>query len=113
MTVSISDGIAPMRLVRKVMLEKSEPRISAIQIKVMPAFRLRGSLKAVMPLEIASTPVRAAVPLEKACKIRNGVIATRTPWPSMCGGSTTCPNVPERVRASPVATVANIITMKK
>ena len=36
-----------------------------IQISVMPALRLRGSLKAVMPLEMASTPVSAVVPLAK------------------------------------------------
>ena len=33
-----------------------------IQISVMPALRLRGSLNAGMPFEIASTPVSAVVP---------------------------------------------------
>jgi hypothetical protein len=42
-------------------------------IRVMPAFLLRGSLNAVMPLEMASTPVRAVVPLEKAFRIRKMV----------------------------------------
>ena len=42
-----------------------------IHTRVVAAFRLRGSLKAVMPLEMASIPVRAVHPLEKARKIRN------------------------------------------
>ena len=46
-----------------------------IQISVMPALRLRGSLKAVMPFEIASTPVSAVVPLANACRIRKAEIA--------------------------------------
>ncbi len=62
-----------------------------IQIKVMPALRLRGSLKAVMPLEMASTPVSAVVPFANACKRRKGVSA-----PTVCnrvssGGSITVP----------------------
>jgi hypothetical protein len=57
---------------RKVILRKRLPRIAAMTIKVIPAFRLRGSLKAVIPLDIASIPVKAAVPLEKACKIKKG-----------------------------------------
>ena len=78
MTVSSSEGTAPIGPARKLMLRKRVPRIAAIMIRVMPALRLRGSRKAVMPLEIASTPVRAAVPLENACRIRNGVIACST-----------------------------------
>ena len=42
-----------------------------IHSRVMPALRLRGSLKAGMPFEIASTPVSAVVPLEKAWSSRN------------------------------------------
>ena len=34
--------------------------MNAIQINVMPALRLRGSLNAVVPFDIASTPVKAA-----------------------------------------------------
>jgi hypothetical protein len=71
-TVSASDGIASIRPARKVMLRNRLPRIAAITMRVIPAFRLRGSLKAVIPLDIASIPVRAAVPLEKACKIKKG-----------------------------------------
>ena len=42
------------------------PRMADIQIRVMPALRLFGARKAVMPLEMASTPVRAVVPLANA-----------------------------------------------
>ena len=38
---------------------------------VAAALRLRGSLNAVMPLLMASTPVSAVQPLEKACRIKN------------------------------------------
>jgi hypothetical protein len=41
------------------MPRKSEARIDAIQMSVMPALRLRGSLNAVIPFESASTPVSA------------------------------------------------------
>ena len=47
--------------------------MTAIQIRTIPALRLRGSLKAVMPLAMASIPVMAEVPLEKACRSRKGV----------------------------------------
>ena len=57
------------------MARNSVARMPAIQSSVIPALRLRGSLKAGMPFEIASTPVRAVVPLEKACSSRNRVIA--------------------------------------
>ena len=96
------------------MLRNSEPRISDIHTSVMPALRLRGALKAVMPLEMASTPVSAAVPLEKACRIRN-----RPTWPTawvpawMAGGSGTAPRLPKIKRARPSPTVTNIIRIKK
>ena len=40
--------------------------MTAIHARVIAAFRLRGSLKAVMPFEMASTPVSAVVPFENA-----------------------------------------------
>ena len=46
-----------------------QPRIPDIQSSVIPALRLRGSLNAGMPFEIASTPVSAVVPLENAWRI--------------------------------------------
>ena len=69
------------------------PRISAIQINVVPAFLLRGSLKAVMPFEMASTPVRAVVPLAKAFRIKKKVNGCSTVSTS-CGGSIIGPKVP-------------------
>ncbi len=77
-TVSDSDGIAPMWLAKKEMLKNKVARITAIQIRVIPALRLRGSLKAVMPFDMASIPVRAAVPLENAWRRRKGVITEIT-----------------------------------
>ncbi len=89
------------------------PRIADIQIKVMPALRLLGSRKAGMPLEIASTPVSAVVPLENARKIRNNESACALWSISMGGGSVTMPRLPARNRPRPTATVMNIIVMKK
>ena len=48
--------------------------MTAIQTSVAPAFLLRGSLKAVIPLDIASTPVTAVVPLANAFRIKKNVI---------------------------------------
>ncbi len=66
-----------------------------IQIRVMPALRLRGSLKAVMPFEMASTPVSAVVPFANACRSKKG---RNRPQLSQqygaSGGSTTVPSVP-------------------
>ncbi len=70
-TVSCSEGTAPIGPARKLMPRNSEPRMPDIHIRVTPAFRLRGSLKAGMPFEMASTPVTAVVPLENACSSRN------------------------------------------
>ena len=62
-----------------------------IQAIVAAALRLFGSLKAVMPFEIASTPVSAVQPLENARSIRNSVsdpmlaaiLSTPCTWPSV------------------------------
>ena len=67
-----------------------------IQSSVIPALRLRGSLNAGMPFEIASTPVRAVVPLEKAWRTRKRPIA-RMGSTSRGGGSGTGCSVPEEV----------------
>ena len=69
-------------------------RINAIQSSVMPALRLRGSLNAVTPFEIASTPVRAVVPFAKACSSRNRRQALHLADVLDGGGSTTRPSVP-------------------
>ena len=76
------------------MLRKSVPKMMDIQIKVIPAFLLRGSLKAVMPFEIASTPVKAVVPLANACRIKKGVIAESVLIASISGGLTVRRNLP-------------------
>src|SRR6185503_854424 len=60
-TVSCSEGTAAIGPARKLMPRNSEARIDAIQMRVMPALRLRGSLNAVIPFENASTPVSAVV----------------------------------------------------
>ncbi len=84
-----------------------------IHSSVMPALRLRGSLKAVMPLEMASTPVSAVVPLEKACSSRNSVTAWPSPWAKSGGGLLTWPSWPRAWRAKPMPTVTTIMTRKK
>jgi transposase len=73
-TVSSSEGIAPIKPSKNVMPKNKTPRIDAIQIKVIAALSVRGSLNAVTPLETASMPVSAVVPLANARKIKNNVI---------------------------------------
>ena len=63
-------------------------------MSVMPALWLRGSLKAGMPLEIASTPVRAVVPFAKAWSSRKRVAAPSCRCTSNDGGSITWPSDP-------------------
>src|SRR3990172_4376577 len=74
--------MAPIRPARNVIPINSVARTADIQARVTPALWLLGSLKAVMPFEIASTPVSAVVPLEKAWRMRN---TERLPSPR--GGS--------------------------
>jgi hypothetical protein len=73
---------------------KSTARMRAITRRVIPAFLLRGCLKAVTPFEIASTPVRAVVPLENAWRRRKSVTAAPSEWTD--GGSGTMPRPPDR-----------------
>ena len=82
-------------------------------INVMPALRLLGSLKAVMPLEMASTPVSAVVPLANACRIRNRPTACIVSVASMGGGPDTTPRLPVNSRKKPTPTVTSISTRKK
>ena len=88
------------------------PRIPDIQIRVIPALRLRGSRKAGIPFEIASTPVSAAVPLLKAWSSRNRPMA-RVGSMSSGGGSETAPSAPDASRTKATPTVRNIIARKK
>ena len=62
------------------------PRMLDIQIRVIPALRLRGSRKAVTPFEMASTPVKAVVPLAKACRIKKSEIGCSVWSISISGG---------------------------
>ena len=50
--------------------------MAAMPTRVVRALRAWGCLKAETPLEIASTPVRAVTPAEKACRIRNSDTGT-------------------------------------
>jgi hypothetical protein len=76
--------------------KNSVPKIADIHSSVMPALRLRGSRKAVVPFEIASTPVSAVVPFEKACSTRKtpAPASASTSW--RAGGSCTVPREPVR-----------------
>ena len=89
------------------------PRMIDIQMSVVPALRLRGSRKAGMPLEMASTPVSAVVPLENARRIKKSEIACAPCSVSSAGGLGTIPRVPISKRTRPTATVMYIITTKK
>ena len=111
-TVSCSEGTAPISPARKLMPRKRKPRIPDIHSSVIPALRLRGSLNAGIPFEIASTPVRAVVPLENAWRIRKRPMA-RTGSTSSGGGSGTGYRVPSRCRTIAVPTVSVIIATKK
>ncbi|EKD89287.1 MAG: hypothetical protein ACD_34C00129G0002 [uncultured bacterium] len=73
-SVSSSDGRTPTRFERNVIANIIDPKINDIIINVVPAFLERGSLNAVMPSEIASTPVTAVVPLANAFNIKNAVM---------------------------------------
>src|SRR6266508_5904729 len=96
------------------MPRNKEPRIDAIQIKVIPAFLLRGSLNAVIPFEMASTPVNAVVPLANACRIKKGVIRATVSNASISGGLGTVPSVwLINNLKKPYPTVKYIITTKK
>src|SRR5258706_8431074 len=88
--------------------------MNAIQSKEMNAFLLRGSLNAVIPFEIASIPVKAAVPLEKACRIKKGVIEIRSLDGSNAGGFGTNPKetLSERTKTTPTLK-KNMIKKKK
>ncbi len=76
------------------MPRNSVARMPDIQRRVIPALRLRGSRKALMPFEMASTPVRAVVPLEKACSRRNRLMPWSAPTWVIGGGSGTPARAP-------------------
>ena len=66
-----------------------------------------------MPFEMASTPVSAVVPLEKAWSKRKRLKPWSAPRWAIGGGSGTPGSVPAIARASPTRTMRNMSTMKK
>src|SRR5258706_16010521 len=76
-------------------------RIPAIHRRVIPALRLRGLLKAATPFEIASTPVRAVVPLENAWRIKKRPMGSSTFGASRGAGAWTQPRAPLLAPPSP------------
>ena len=71
MIVSVFRRDPPFCTAKNVMPRSRVPRMADIMTRVMPALRLRGSRKAMIPSEMASTPVSAVVPPAKARRIRN------------------------------------------
>jgi hypothetical protein len=105
-------GNSPDVVARKVIPTNRVVRIAAIQRSVIPALWLRGSLKAVIPLEMASMPVRAVVPFEKAWSRRNKVTA----WRGAAVSRGRIGHVAEaalQVAKNATPTVSTIMTMKK
>ena len=64
-------GTRPYLLTRKVMPRNREPRINAITVNVVRALTASGGLKAGTPSDMASVPVRAVEPEEKARSTRS------------------------------------------
>src|SRR3989304_5030948 len=107
--VSSSEGTTPSPRASTVMPRKSVPRITAIHAGVMAAFRDSGGLNAGIPLEIASTPVRAVQPEENARRTRNHVNAVVAAG----GGVGSGRRSPLSQRRMPVATRTPNVTMKR
>lgn len=87
------------------------PNSVLIAINVCAALRLRGSLKAVMPLEIASTPVSAVQPLANALssrKIVNGCASS-----AKVSRLFTTPSCPVLCCQKPTISIASMLTTKK
>ncbi len=82
-----------------------------IAVNVLAALRLFGSLKAVMPLEMASMPVKAVEPLLKARRTRKRVMGAAVS--SSISMPVTTPNVPVAQRKKPTPRVMAIMTRKK
>ena len=100
-----------MRTARKLMPRNITPKIRLMTTRVMRAFCTAGGLKAVMPLEMASTPVSAVLPLEKARKIRNSDRVALAPSASLEGGAVG--RVALNNRKSPTATVSSTLPMNR
>ena len=70
------------------------PRQAPMIIRVWRAFFHSGFLKAGTPLEMASTPVMAAPPEAKACRIRNDADGAGGLQRGRIGRRTTCDKPP-------------------
>ena len=90
----MSDGSTWSAEANTVRPTKSVARMPAIQASVIAAFRDSGARKAGIPLEIASVPVMAVHPDEKARSTRNHVRASIAAG----GGSVTGSSVPVTIR---------------
>ena len=97
--VSCSDGTAPICTDRKVMPRNRQPRYSHPDERDTGVLAAR-HVKAVMPLEIASTPVRAVVPLAKAEGSRREKAPGRSP--RQMRRVATTPSVPSRYFTNPI-----------
>jgi len=80
-------------------------------MRVVRAFRHSGGLKAGTPFEMASTPVTAAPPDAKACRMRKRLIAPAVSATS--GGTGSGCRSPASAFIMPMPSSTNIITMKK
>ena len=84
---------------------------TAISNMVVAAFLDSGGLNAGTPFDIASTPVIAVQPLEKAVSSRKSV--SGPPTGSIGFTATTGVTSPVRTRHAPRPIIARIVTMKK
>ena len=86
-----------------------------ISRSVLAALRLLGFWKAGTPLEIASTPVSAAHPDEKARSSRNAAARPARPWPSsgtrVYSALGAAPSVPVKYWTKPTSPMPMIPTM--
>ncbi len=93
------------------MARNKTTRIVLMAVSVVAALRVFGSLKAVMPLEMASMPVKAVEPLEKARRIKKSVrgaaasVAISTPVTGV--------SVPVKKRYRPTTSVIPMTSRKK
>ena len=110
-TVLVSVGVTWSFIARNDSPRNITPSRLPIHISVVRALRHSGGLKAGTPFEIASTPVTAAPPEAKACRIRNRPIAPVVSATS--GGMGSGCRSPISPLTIPMPRSRNIMTMKK
>ena len=108
--VFVSDGSTSSRNARYESPRNIRPSVDPIHISVVLAFFHSGGRNAGTPFEMASTPVTAAPPDAKACRIRNSEMGPVVRMTSV--GGTGC-RPPVSARKSPRPRRASIIAMKK